>query len=179
MDATQMTHDELSALSKEQLTELITLYSKNWLAHDGVWFQSIEQKSGMDEAMFHDGRAWERFTVIEAKRIKEFLHLHEHPGLVGLQRALSLRFYAHINEATLEMSEGKLIYTMKKCRVQTARERKGMPYHPCKPVGVIEYGGFAKTIDDRIECRCLSCFPDVTDKECCCKWEFTLKEVQR
>lgn len=34
----------LAELSKEQLLELIELYAKNWLAHDGVWFQSIERK---------------------------------------------------------------------------------------------------------------------------------------
>lgn len=28
----------LAELSKEQLLELIELYAKNWLAHDGVWF---------------------------------------------------------------------------------------------------------------------------------------------
>ncbi len=166
--------DELQQLSREKLIELITLYSKNWLALDGVWFQSVEQAEGMDAAMFHDGRAWERFTIIEAKRIKAFLQLEEHPGLEGLERALSLRFYAHINESAFEHSDGKLIYTMKKCRVQTARERKGMPWHPCKPVGLKEYSGFARAIDDRITCRCLSCFPDVTDTACCCKWEFSI-----
>ncbi len=40
--------------------------------------------------------------AIEAKRIKQFLKLEEHPGLEGLEKALSLRFYAHINEATFE-----------------------------------------------------------------------------
>lgn len=39
---------------------------------DGVWFQSIERKYGMDEAMEHDCAIWEKFTVIEAKRIKTF-----------------------------------------------------------------------------------------------------------
>jgi len=63
---------------------------------------------------------------------------------------------------------------MTECRVQTARARKGMPYHPCKPVGLLEYGLFAQTIDDRIRCRCASCYPDVTDPDCCCKWVFTL-----
>ena len=68
-----MKHNEaLDDLSKEELIRLIGLYSKNWLALDGVWFQSIEQKLGMDEAMLHDARAWERFTVIEARRIKKF-----------------------------------------------------------------------------------------------------------
>ncbi len=164
----------LQALTKEELIELISLYSKNWLALDGVWFQSVEQTEGMDAAMYHDERAWERFTVIEAKRIKQFLKLEEHPGLEGLEKALSRRFYAHINEAFFEYTDGKLIYTMKKCRVQTARERKGMPWHPCKPVGIKEYSGFARTIDDRITCRCLSCFPDITDNTCCCKWDFSL-----
>ena len=47
-----MKHNEaLDDLSKEELIRLIGLYSKNWLALDGVWFQSIEQKLGMDEAM--------------------------------------------------------------------------------------------------------------------------------
>lgn len=65
----------LSAFSKDELIELIEIYSKNWLAMDGVWFQSVERKLGMDEAMYHDAEAWKRFTVIEAKRIKEFLKL--------------------------------------------------------------------------------------------------------
>ena len=73
--------ETLSALTKEELMELIEIYSKNWLAMDGVWFQSIERKLGMDEAMYHDEEAWRRFTVIEAKRIKKFLHLEEQAGL--------------------------------------------------------------------------------------------------
>ena len=164
----------LEKFSKADLVRLIGEYSKIWLALDGVWFQSVEQAEGMDAAMFHDAKAWERFTVIEAKRIKAFLGLGDRSGLDGLEKALSLRFYANINEATFKRIDGKLVYTMKKCRVQSARARKGMSYHPCKSVGEIEYSGFAKTIDDRITCRCLSCYPDVVDPECCCKWEFSM-----
>ena len=166
----------LSALSKEELIELIGIYSKNWLAHDGVWFQSVEQRLGMDEAMVHDAQAWERFTVIEAKRIKEFLKLPEHAGLEGLKKALQLRFYASINDYELEYEDGTLIFRNVDCRVQTARKRKGMPFHPCKTVGIIEYSGFAKTIDERIVCRCLSCYPDVTDESVGCAWAFSIEE---
>jgi len=164
----------LNGLSKEELIELIRLYSKNWLALDGVWFQSIERKSGMDEAMFHDAEAWRRFTVIEARRLKEFLKLSEHPGLQGLARALELRFYGNINEYDITIESDRLIFRNVDCRVQTARKRKGLPCHPCKPVGVVEYSGFAAAIDDRIVCRCLSCYPDITDETVCCAWEFTL-----
>ena len=164
----------LNSLSKEELIDLIDIYAKNWLAHDGVWFQSIERKLGMDEAIFHDEEAWRRFTVVEAKRIKKFLKLSEHAGLEGLAKALELRFYGSINDYELIFKDDKLIFRNVDCRVQTARKRKNMPFHPCKSVGIFEYSGFAKTIDDRIRCQCLSCYPDITDESTCCSWEFSL-----
>lgn len=57
--------EALNSLSKEELIDLIEIYSKNWLALDGVWFQSVERKFGMDEAIFHDEQAWKRFTVMK------------------------------------------------------------------------------------------------------------------
>lgn len=166
----------LSRYSKEELIELIKIYSKNWLALDGVWFQSVERKLGMDEAMYHDAEAWERFTVIEAKRIKEFLKLSDYPAIEGLAKALRLRFYANINEDKIVIEGNTLTYCAVNCRIQTARKRKGMPFHPCKSVGLIEYSGFAKAIDNRFSCECVSCYPDITDDSCCCKWKFTLNE---
>lgn len=166
----------LESLSKEQLIELIGIYSKNWLVMDGVWFQSVEQKCGMDEAMYHDEQAWKRFTIIEAKRIKQFLNLPDQAGLEGLKQALTLRFYANINEDEIIIKGNTLLYRTLDCRVQTARKRKGMPFHPCKPVGIIEYTGFAQTIDSRFTCECISCYPDMTDETCACSWLFTLHE---
>lgn len=168
-------YENLSQYSKDELIQLIEVYSKNWLALDGVWFQSVERKLGMDEAMYHDAEAWRLFTVIEAKRIKEFLKLGDAPGLDGLARALRLRFNANLNENIIELDGNILTYTIVKCRVQTARERKGMALHPCKSVGIIEYSEFARTIDSRISCECLSCYPDITDKSCGCKWRFTIE----
>ena len=160
-------YETLSAYTKDELIALIEIYSKNWLALDGVWFQSIERKCGMEEAMYHDEQAWRRFTVIEARRIKEFLHLEEQAGIDGLARALRLRFYANLNADRIEVDGNTLTYTAVDCRVQTARRRKGMPLHPCKPVGMVEYQEFAR-------CECVSCYPDITDESCCCRWKFTL-----
>ena len=169
-------YEVLSKYSKDELIELIEIYSKNWLAMDGVWFQTIERKFGMDEAMYHDSEAWSRFTVIEAKRIKEFLKLEERAGLEGLSKSLKLRFYGNINRDEIVIEGNTLTYSAVDCRVQTARKRKGMPLHPCKSVGIIEYSEFAKIIDDRFTCECVSCYPDITDESCCCKWKFTLDE---
>ena len=117
-----------------------------------------------------------KFTVIEAKRIKTFLNLPEHPGIEGLKQALKLRLYANINRDEIITEGNTLIYRTTECRVQHARSSKNMPLHPCKAVGIIEYSGFAKTIDSRFTCECLSCYPDITDNTCHCAWKFTLKD---
>lgn len=172
-----MSNPALDELTREQLIELIELYSKDWLAHDGVWFQSVEAAHGMDEAMVHNTNAWKRFTVIEARRLKRFLDLEEHPGLEGLDRALQLRFYGNLNDhETVWTEEGSLVYRNIDCRVQTARLRKGMPLHPCKETAIFEYSLFASTIDDRIQTRCISCYPDCTEAETGCAWEFFIQE---
>lgn len=162
-------------LTNEQLKELVKIYARNIYALDGVWFQSIEQKEGMDEAMLHDQNAWRRFTETEAKRIKNFLKLPDNSGLDGLAKALSIRFSALANPAVeIKQEKDCLIYRVVDCRVQTARKNKGMPFHPCKSVGIIEHAYFAKIIDSRIECETLSCFPDVNDPSCACAWKFTI-----
>lgn len=168
-------YNSIEELPKEKLIELLEDYAKNWLAMDGVWFQAVEHKRGMDEAMEMDAEAWKRFTVIEAKRIKSFLGLSDNSGLEGLQKALRFRLYASLNQDEIEIHGDTLIYRVVSCRVQTARERKGMEFHPCKSVGIIEYDGFAKTIDNRLSVECVSCYPDITDSSCACIWKFTLQ----
>lgn len=164
--------EELNELSREQLIELLLIDSKNVIAMDGVWFQSIEKEMGMDCAMHHDEEAWKLYTRSEARRIKKFLGLSEHPGLEGLARALSYRMVDRANQSETVIEGDKLIYKILVCRVQQARTRKNMPLHPCKSAAVYEYGGFAQVIDERIKCRCISCYPDVTDDTCSCAWEF-------
>ena len=53
----------IDKLDKADLVRLLNIYAKNMLAMDGVWFQSVERKYGMEEAMEHDRNAWKVFTV--------------------------------------------------------------------------------------------------------------------
>lgn len=161
-------------LSKRQLVELVNMLAKNTLALDGVWFQSVENKRGMDEAIEHDRNAWRLFTEIEAKRIKTLLHLPDNSGIEGLKQALAYRFNGIINRSEIRVEGNTLVYRVIDCRVQTARKRKGMPFHPCREVGIVEYTYFAKVIDHRFECEAVSCFPDITDTSCACVWRFVL-----
>lgn len=168
-------NEAVQNLSKEKLIELLEIYAKNLIALDGTWFQSIEGEDGMDAAVHHDIEAWRRFSVSEARRIKKFLGLRERPGIEGLSQALALRCQSAANVDEIVVDGNELVYRIVDCRVQNARERKGMGFHPCKSVGVVEYGVFASTIDDRIATACLSCYPDIEDNTCNCAWKFTLK----
>jgi hypothetical protein len=123
-----------------------------------------------------DAKAWEKFTVLEAKRIMKRLGLPEGGGIPALARALRLRLYAHINvQETSEVTTDRLVFRMRSCRVQEARERQSLAPFPCKSVGMVEYSGFARTIDPRLETRCLTCPPDPKPEGTWCAWEFSLK----
>jgi len=170
-------YETIADLPREKLIELTTEYAKSWLAMDGVWFQAVENKRGMDEAVEMDVEAWKRFSVIEAKRLKAFLGLEDNSGIEGLKKALRFRIYSPINEEEIKVSGNVLTLRVLSCRAQDARKRKGMDPHPCKPVGLAEYSGFSKTIDSRFSMECLSCYPDITDPACACVWRFTLEEM--
>lgn len=166
---------DLAKLSREQLEYLLTDFAKRWLAHDGLWFQQAEKEYGMEEAIKLDAGAWENFTVLEARRIMNFLGLEPGGGLPALKEALNYRLYSLINTQEInEPDEYTLIFRMVDCRVQTARKNKNMDEFPCRPVGLAEYSGFATTIDSRIQTRCLHCPPDDHPEDSYCAWEFTM-----
>jgi hypothetical protein len=163
--------------SKEELIDLLEITAKNWLAHDGLWFLAVEGEFDMETAIELDRRAWERFTVIEAQRILRFLGAEPGEGVPTLKRALQYRLYARINEQEIiDADERTVVFRMNRCRVQAARQRKGLPDFPCKPVGLVEYGNFARTIDPRFRTRCIACPPDPHPEDYWCAWEFTLQD---
>ena len=169
--------EDLESLTKEELLDYIEDLSKNWLAIDGTWFQAVEKDYGLEKAIELDVKQWERFTVIEAKRIMNRFKIPENSGITALIKALTFRVYANINkQEVLEVSENRCVFRMNVCRVQTARKRRGLPDFPCKQVGIQEYSLFAKTIDPRIETTCIACPPDSHPDNYWCAWEFTLMD---
>jgi hypothetical protein len=166
---------QLAGFRREDLVGLIEDAARNWLAHDGLWFQAVEQAHGLEAAIKADVEAWRRFTVIEAKRIMERHGIAEGGAIPALVKALSFRMYVYINQQDVtEQTDRRVVFRMLDCRVQSARKRKGLADFPCKPVGLVEYEWFAKTIDARIETRCVFCPPDAHPEDAWCVWEFTI-----
>jgi hypothetical protein len=164
-------------LPKETLLKIIDAYAKAWQAMDGAYFLALEKRFGMDVAIEMDKEAWKIFSPIEAKRIMKEFNIQQEGGLESLEEALMYRVYARLNiQSTERVDDNTLVFKMNECRVQLARNRKGLPDFPCKQVGLIEYEEFAKTIDPRIKTRCIACPPDPHPEEYYCAWEFTMGE---
>ena len=168
--------DPWAAVDRDGLRAALTAAAKLWLAHDGLWFQAVEQRHGLDEAIECDREAWARFSPIEARRIMGLLGIAPGGGLPALAEALGYRLYSHLNRQRIEWpAPDRLRFIMETCRVQDARQRKGLADFPCKSVGIVEYETFARTIDPRIRTRCLACPPDPRAENRVCAWEFTLE----
>ncbi|MFC1936856.1 DUF6125 family protein [Chloroflexota bacterium] len=169
--------ETLLELDKETLVDLLEDAAKIWLAHDGLWFQAVEKEAGLDTAIKLDRQAWKIFTQIEGKRIMGRLGIEPGGGVDALEQALKFRLYARINEQTIYRVDDKTIrFEMNECRVQAARERKGLPAFPCKSVGIVEYAYFAHTIDPRLRTEVIHCPPDLRPEGCYCTWQFTLED---
>jgi len=154
---------------------MISDFAKLWLAHDGLWFQAVEQEYGLEAAIKLDKIAWSQFSPLEAKRILERLNKQPGGGIPLLAEALNHRLYAHLNKQRfVEQTPNCLVFEMVSCRVQDARHRRGLPPFPCKEVGMVEYSTFARTIDPRIETHCKRCPPDDFNGEYWCRWEFVI-----
>ncbi len=168
----------LLSLSDPQMDALIDAAAINWLANDGVWFQAVEFSAGMNDAKRCNDSCWARFSPLEAWSIKRFLNLSERPGLAGLKQALGFRLYARINtQSIINESDSAFTFEMNQCRVQNARQRKGLDDYPCKSAGLVEYAYFARAIDDRIHTECIGCPPDDHPEDWFCAWRFRLAET--
>ncbi|MCX7751044.1 MAG: DUF6125 family protein [Candidatus Bipolaricaulota bacterium] len=164
----------LRGRTEDELIDLLEDAAKNWLAMDGLWFLAVEERFGLERAVELDRKVWERFSPLEARRILRRRGIAPGGGLPALAEALSFRLYARINDQEIAWTpDGTLVLRMKTCRVQEARNRDGRPFFPCREVGLVEYAGFARAVDERVAVRCLGCPPE-RPEGAWCAWEFAI-----
>ena len=162
---------ELKKLRKETLVELIQMYSRNWLTVDGLWFSGVEQKFGLDAALELDCRMWRIGSRIEAKRIREVLHLDE-GGLKSVLRAIHFMSWAASFGYRVEESEDRALWTCTRCPPQENRLKAGLAEFPCRPTFEACFVNVCEVIDPSIQVTCLICPPDPHPEDLWCQWEF-------
>jgi len=164
---------DLTTLSKQELASLAESLSQGTYVIDGLWFQAVEQRLDLKEAIKMDKQVWSVCAHQEAKRLKKVMSISD--GLAGLVKAFNFHVMFLATEYEVYQPSDKVaIFTVTNCKPQRARVRKGRGEFPCKEVGISCMNGFAKSIDPRAKVRCLMCPPDPHPQNAWCKWEFTI-----
>lgn len=163
----------LESMTKQELLNVIKMFSRNWLTVDGLWFTLVEDKYGLDAALDLDLKMWERNALIEARRIKKYMGI-EGGGIKGVLKAI--RFLTVDPSNPFEYSidgahEAYIWYTS--CLPQEGRIKGGRGEFPCKLMGLACYGILAKEIDPGVNVECVFCPPDDHPSGVWCKWKLT------
>jgi len=166
----------LETLPKATLIKLIQMYSRNWNTVDGLWFRAVEEEYGLEVATRLDMKMWEKQIQIEARRIKEVLHI----GGEGPEVLLKIMGFTtslvggDLEYECEEVTPTAVVFYYTRCHPQEMRARQGLKEFPCKEVGLAIHTKLAEAVDPRVKAECLVCPPDPHPEEFWCKWAFRL-----
>jgi hypothetical protein len=166
--------EELEKLSKETLIELVKMYSRNWHTCDGLWFSGVEDRYGTEKALEIDIDMWKVSSKLEARRIKEILHVPERGGIDAVLRTINLMSWAAKCSYRIERSNDAALLTLTECPPQEARVKSGKGEFACRPTFELGFQNVADVIDGRVKVSCKYCPPGPHPADTWCQWEFRL-----
>ena len=159
--------------SKEQLVQAIKMVARTWVITDGIYFQTIEDKWGLDEAVKADMKMWERVTVHEARKIRDIFQINE-KGPLAIAKALDFVTFSMLDGFELAFEERtpeRVVFAWTRCAPQEARLAQGRGEFPCKPVGCMFLEKMIEVFDPEVTLQCHICPPDPHPDNIWCKWE--------
>jgi len=165
----------LAETPMERLLDFFFLQIRNLWRVDGLYFLEIERQFGTEAATQIDARVWETMATLEAKSLQKMFYVGENPDIPTIMRLLRLTSWALDQPfKKIETSSERAVLSVSRCRTQEARLRKGLSEFPCKRVRFGYLKNFAKTLNPKVEVKCLVCPPDKHPADIWCSWEFKL-----
>lgn len=166
--------EELLALPKETLADLIEMDHKNFWNLQGQWFLYVEDLLSTDDALRGDEVVFAKNCVAQAHRVKKLFKLENDIPL--LMKALKFApILGNFEFEYAEVEEKRFQVKITKCPMHIWRKQQGLSRHPCKQAGLDSFISFAKVINPNFNVRCIACPPDEPLPEgIWCWWEFTL-----
>jgi hypothetical protein len=166
----------LAEIPEEQLLDCFFLQIRNLWRVDGLYFLGIEKRFGTEAAAEIDAGVWKTMAMIEAKSLQKLFKIGENSDVSTIIDLLRKSSWALDQPfKTVEVSAGRAVLSVDRCRTQEARLGKGLGEFPCKKVRFGYLENFAKTLNPKAEVTCRTCPPDKHPKEIWCKWEFAIQ----
>ena len=174
--------ERLGKMDLKKLLELFMIQIKNIWRVDGLYFQGIEKRFGVDSAEEIDRETWSILAKIEARDLKKLYDIEEIRNIREFMELLlntSWAIYQSKKSYYIDEENGIGVFKVISCRVQEARIKKGLGVFPCKNVRYIYLRSFAEAVDPNIEVEVVTCPPDEKPPDYWCAWRFKLKKVYR
>jgi hypothetical protein len=166
---------DISALSKEELLELLNMLGRNLLSVDGLWFIYVEDKFGLEKAVEIDEKVWDSFGLTEGLRLKKARNITG-DGISSLVEVLPhLSWFATCDYEISEVTDERLVLSITNCSPQKARIRTGRGEFSCRQVGINYFGAILSTIAPSLKVSCLLTPPEEHPDNLWCQWEFRLE----
>jgi hypothetical protein len=161
----------LSALSKEQLLELIDIQQKNWWNLQNNWMAYMDREYGQEAAVKGDCHCFPANARVQVFRLKKLLGLED--DVESLRKAMVLStIWANGEYEVWKVDERRLRIKVTTCHQQVRRLEEGVGELGCKPAGIAISEAAARALHPDWKVRCLVCPPDAHPEGVWCEWEF-------
>ena len=116
---------KLNDFSSNTLVDLLTLYSKLYIALDGFWYLTVKERLGNEEALACDIRTWEIMTKNEMAKITKQLNIQGN-DVTALMKALQTTPFLQQMQFEIEVkNHNNAILTVAYCPTLNALEKEG------------------------------------------------------
>ncbi|MBI2218435.1 MAG: hypothetical protein HYU51_14170 [Candidatus Rokubacteria bacterium] len=165
----------LSALSREQLLDLIDIQQKNWWNLQNNWMAYMDREYGQEAAVRGDCHCFPANARVQVFRLKKLLGLGD--DVESLRKAMVLStIWANGEYEMWTVGETKLRVRVTACHQQVKRLEEGMGELGCKPAGLAISEVAARVVNPACQVRCIVCPPDAHPRDMWCEWEFEVPE---
>ena len=169
--------ERLGEMDREKLLRLFQMQIKNIWRVDGLYFQGIEKRFGVDAATEIDKETWRILAKIEARDLKKLYDVDRVKEIkMFMEMLLNTSWALYQTKKKVEINGDTGVFKVVSCRVQEARLKKGLGVFPCKPVRLGYLEEFAREMNPDIKVEVISCPPDEKDPEYWCGWKFILEK---
>ena len=169
---------QLERLSKEELLELVRLYSKLFLAVDAFWYLAVREKVDEDTATACDIWVWEKYTPYELKRLMSLRNI-KGSDLESFATVLGFSpWFANLEYSLTRESENRLTFTVLECPTLEALKREGSGRENviCRQVDPKLFQIMIQCFNPRGKVIPIELPPETNGKSICCRWQFSLEE---
>jgi hypothetical protein len=160
--------------SPETLSDLLTMFSRLYLALDGFWYLTVKEKVGNDTALACDIEVLKKVSYYEMAKVTRLLKIGGN-DVIALMKAMQVTPWMRNNEYQMEVEEpNKAVLTFNQCATLSALEKEGggRENQICRIVEPIVFKTYASFFNPKIEVRCLASPPRKSHDDICCRWEF-------